>query len=156
MQRFTSIKPQTSFKTYLPQGLLLVMAFTITTACDRDPMVRVYEVETRKFNPTTPKAPAASEAKRMLGAILPAGEISVFLKLTGKPEIVETYVPAVKSIAESVKVGGDGQVEVTLPEGWTKASSPPGKMSQFVIKPPSPDGGDEPMTVTVLPGKMNL
>jgi hypothetical protein len=130
---------------------LMMAALVTATACDRDPMVRVYEVEVRKPNPTTAKAPAVAEPKRMLGAIVPAGKTAIFLKLTGKPDVVDTFAPAVKAIAESVKVGSDDQVDVELPQGWVKG--PPAKMAQFTIAPPSMDGVDEAMTVTVLPGK---
>ncbi len=85
-------------------------------------MIRVYEVDVRKPNPQQVESKSDSSAavpKRMLGAVIPAGERSIFLKMTGSPDELEKYLEPVKQLASSTKLVGE-EVEVTLPAGWSK------------------------------------
>ena len=138
-------------------GLLLL---ALLTGCDRDPMVRVYEVEVRQNNTSQPKAagnttprppmmtkPTSQEPKAMVAAIVPAKDQAVFLKLTGSPDQALKYSDTVAAIAKSLAFK-DGQVTFDTPEDWTRG--PGSSFAMATLMPPDMDGLDGPMTVTAL------
>lgn len=136
--------------------MCLVGSLIASLGCDRDPLIRVYEVEVRKPNPQNTASNSDSSAttpKRMLGAVIPAGERSIFLKMTGSPDELESYLEPLKQLAATTKLVGD-EVEVKLPEGWSKG--PGTAIAAFTLVPPSMAGVDAAMTVTVLPGATEL
>ncbi len=134
---------------------LITTSLIFATGCDRDPMIRVYEVEVRKPTaPTAADSASQSAPKRMIGAVLPAGESSIFLKMTGDPDKVATYFEGMKVAAQSAKLVNGNDVELDVAEGWNKG--PGTSIAALTLIPPNMDGVDAPMTVTVLPGMSTL
>ncbi len=126
-------------------GLIMISL----VGCDRDPMIRVYEVEVRKPNqqPTT-STTAQAGPKRMVGAIVPLGTQSIFLKLMGEPDVTVEYLDEVESVATSLKLDASGNIEFDTPEGWTRG--PGSSFAVATLSPPDMTGLDGAMTVTPL------
>ena len=139
------------------QRVASAAVLALALGCDRDPMVRVYDVE-----PATPPSgqtagPAAggsatdqaeAKPKRMLAAVIPFESSAVFLKITGEPDALEKFEPAVEAMARSVELGGPEQVTFDVPEGWQRAAG--GGFTAARVAPPDMQGVDGPLTVTIL------
>ena len=82
--------------------------------CDRDPLVRVYDV---------PKAPSTAtklvaQPKRFLIAIVPEGNTAYFIKASDDPERLELLSDPLRQIAAGFKLDEDKKPVWSLPEGW--------------------------------------
>ncbi len=132
---------------------LLLLVVSAMVGCDRDPMIRVYEVDVRKpaegtgsQNPTA--SDLAAKPKRMLGAIIPIPKQSIFLKLTGEPNAVMKLKEDFASITKSLTAKSGGDVDFQVPKGWKREAG--NGMASAIVVPPSLDGLDGPLTVTPL------
>jgi hypothetical protein len=135
-----------------PASNFLLLTCLLAIGCDADPQIRVYEVEARKPIPVTSTASndQAEVPTCILGAIVPAGADSIYLKLRGEPEKLQSLIGDLRLIAHTTKMDQAGLVQVELPAGWSKG--PAEAMAQFTLIPPSTSQVDTKMTVTLLPG----
>ncbi|MDZ4851465.1 MAG: hypothetical protein SGI77_19415 [Pirellulaceae bacterium] len=82
--------------------------------CDRDPLVRVYEVP--KVAVSTPQT--VKVAKRFLIAIVPESDSAFFIKATDAPERLDSFSEPLRQIAADFKLNEAGKPEWKLPQDW--------------------------------------
>ncbi len=91
--------------------ILLILGFI---GCDRDPLVRIYDV---------PKAPVAvtkdtTQPKRFLIAIVPEGNTAYFIKASDDPDRLESLTDPLRQIAAGFKLDEDKKPIWSVPEEW--------------------------------------
>lgn len=120
--------------------------WTMSLGCGSDePEIRSYVVPRQKANTVSPSSPETLEPRRMLGAILPAGNEAWFLKAVGKPSNVELLVPAFEKLLASFAVGDTGEPKWELPENWKQQ---PGSGIRFATLIAT--SGDEEIPISVI------
>lgn len=132
-------------------ALLLACLGLSFTGCEPGaPEIRSYDVPRQKNTPTTAasSAPATAEPRRMLGAIIPAGEDAWFLKAVGSPVNVEKMVPEFEKLLGSFTVQASGEPKWDLPSNWKQQ---PGSGMRFATLVATSDGEEIPISVIKLP-----
>ena len=129
---------------HVPLFAASMVCLTGQVGCDRDPMVRVYDV---------PKVPVVasnfeSVPKRFVIAIIPDGDRAFFIKASDQPERLESFLESLRQIAADFKIGEDKKPVWKLPEGW---QANPGTGIASAILEVSADGAPVQFTVTELP-----
>jgi hypothetical protein len=121
---------------------LALVVVALVVGCSRDPEIRTYEV---KSSPETlPPAPPAGEVKaRLLGAIIPVGGQSWFVKFSGPVAQIDPHEKAFDDFLRSLRVPDDPRKSPTwtAPAGWTEA--PPRQMRTVTFLPPGGGKGPE-------------
>jgi len=124
----------------------LGLLWTMSLGCgSEEPEIRSYMVPRPKANTASPSSPATLEPRRMLGAILPAGNEAWFLKAVGKPANVEALIPAFEKLLASFAVSDTGEPKWELPENWKQQ---PGSGMRFATLIAA--SGDEEIPISVI------
>lgn len=125
---------------------LLAIGFVVTAVvgCDRDPLVRVYEVP--KIADTAPQTEKI--AKRFLIAIVPESDSAFFIKATDAPERLDSFSEPLRQIAANFKLSDAGKPEWKLPEDWVE--QPGNAIATAILEAPA-EGEPVRFVVTQLP-----
>lgn len=132
--------------------LLCSCALLALAGCgQRDEIARYTVPKPELVDPTLVTAPgksAEAAAQQTLAAILIAGDMGWFFKVTGQPQAVEPERERFLSLVKSVKfsAGSDPKPSWTLPEGWKEQ---PGSGMRFATIQIAADG--KPLELTVIP-----
>ena len=138
--RGTGEHPQTLGRTRWGSQVVLLAGLVILGGCQPADPIREYTVEkppaarkaaipqrpTRQAEMPAPPSRTDPATDRILGAILPQGETTWFVKVQGP---VDTTRVAVESFLRFVRGidFADGKPSWTLPENWKEAENPEGK-----------------------------
>lgn len=155
--KFMVCSPLSAKCTALPNMLgLLGFAWMIVSlaGCEKgEPEIRSYEVPREKSSglaqsSATPDAPSEAQPRRMLGAILPAGNDAWFLKAVGSAENTQAILPAFEQLIASWKIGESGEPKWELPENWKQQ---PASGMRFATLLATSNGEEIPISVIKLP-----
>jgi len=159
-------------------GTFLISCF----GCDRNPMIRVYEVpreaDTTQLENTNPSessgvvasqqglpsglpkgmpggmaATPSSGPRRFLIAVVPNLESVIFVKGSGKPELLVGLTESLGVLAKSIRFDGPSEIPTwTVPEGWKEAASSDGiAMAKFTATPIGAESALIDFTLSQLP-----
>jgi hypothetical protein len=157
--------------------LLATAALVISSGCDRNPSIRVYEVP-RSQDPSSadsdqlasstsrpPNAPfaqgippgmsqqAPSGPRRFLIAVIPNEKSVIFVKGSDTPERLDGFSESLTALAKSFRFEGSSETPTwTLPDGWTE-TPPTDGIAMAKLKATSVTSGSQfvDFTVSQLP-----
>lgn len=144
----------------VPAGCLVCFV-AVLCGCEQRDDLRQYTVAKpplpikaplpQKEAPATPPPAVRSDrpTDRTLGAMVPQGEQTWFIKLSGPIEATRSQIESFLSFVKSLRFA-DGRPNWDLPPGWTAAPNPEGK-GRFATLAIDAGAGKLEATVTSLP-----
>ena len=116
-----------------PRALVLVSAALIAVVgCGRDPEIRSYDVKAE--GSAVKPAPPGEVKARLLGAIIPVGDSSWFVKFSGPIEQIDPHERGFDAFLNSLRFSEPGKPPTwTVPPGW--AEGPPRQMRVVTLQP---------------------
>jgi hypothetical protein len=131
-------------------------ALLVIAGCGEPEGIRVQD-EPPPTRPATPPIPAEQKQFRTLVAMVPVDGAENgswwFFKMSGPAATIAKYEADFNKLFETLFASSDEQNPVTweLPNGWTRAETPPGGMRFATLKAP---GGDAEIAVTRFGGSV--
>ena len=119
-------------------AIVIAAALVVMIGCGREPEIRSYDVQASTPKPAPP--PAGEAKVRLLGAIIPAGDESWFLKFSGPIDEITPHEKDFDAFLGSIKMSDDPRAPPTwtAPPGWKEA--PRRQMRVVTFLPPGGKG----------------
>ena len=123
---------------------VLVVGLTAFLGCGPRDEIRTYDA---KRDPNEMPQAGGPESFRLLGAIIPVGENSYFVKFGGPTELITPHEKAFDEFVASIRMSADGkQPTFTPPLGWKEGAARQMRVATF-----TPPGEKQPDMVVSTP-----
>lgn len=112
------------------------------------------ETKTPMVNPKPLDVPSTDAATRILGAMIPLDQSTIYIKAMGPAEVIEKNEAGFDQFLSSLKFTGNANnpLSWTLPEGWTPGKGTGVSFAAFIL--PNNPGKPVEMTLSVVGGPL--